>query len=378
MLAVGIVVDDAIVVVENVERNLRLGLSPRDAAHRTMDEVGGALLAIALTLCAVFIPSAFISGISGQFFRQFAVTIAASTIISCFVSLTLSPALCALLFLPHEAHAPVGRRFLPARLIAGFFAGFNRGFEWLSDRFGRLAARLIRMTAVVLVAYAGLIGLTAWQFSRAPTGFIPELDQGYLITVMQLPPGASLTRTDAVVREATQIILDTPGVRNAVVFAGLDGASLTNASNAGTIFSGLRPFEDRKTPEAERPRHPGVAAAAPIGDPGRVHHRAGAAPGQRHRQLRWVQDDDRGPAGCRRHRIGRGGAGHVRLRQRDARPGRRVHPVQQRHADGLRRHRPGARGEARRGAGEDIRGAAGSISAQPTSTTSTTSAAPTR
>jgi len=253
VLAVGIVVDDAIVVVENVERNLRLGLSPRDAAHRTMDEVGGALLAIALTLCAVFIPSAFISGISGQFFRQFAVTISASTVISCFVSLTLSPALCALLFLPHAAHAPAERRSLPARLVGGFFAGFNRGFEWLSDRFGRLAARLIRMTAVVLVAYAGLIGLTAWQFSRAPTGFIPELDQGYLITVMQLPPGASLTRTDAVVRQATKIILDTPGVRNAVVFAGLDGASLTNASNAGTIFSGLRPFEDRQAPGLSGP-----------------------------------------------------------------------------------------------------------------------------
>ena len=247
VLAVGIVVDDAIVVVENVERNLRRGLTPREAAHTTMDEVGGALLAIALTLCAVFIPSAFISGISGQFFRQFAVTIAASTVISCFVSLTLSPALCALLFKPHAAPPPAICRSLLVRPVMAFFSGFNRGFEWLSDRFGRLAARLIRMSAVVLVAYAGLIGLTGWQFSRAPTGFIPELDQGYLITVLQLPPGASLTRTDAVVRRATKIILDTPGVRNAVVFAGLNGASLTNASNAGTIFSGLRPFEDRRT-----------------------------------------------------------------------------------------------------------------------------------
>ncbi|WP_428485888.1 efflux RND transporter permease subunit [Rhodopila sp.] len=247
VLAVGIVVDDAIVVVENVERNLRLGLTPRQAAHRTMDEVGGALVAIALTLCAVFIPSAFISGISGQFFRQFAVTIAASTVISCFVSLTLSPALCALLFKPHVTHPTAERRSLLVRPVVAFFTGFNRGFEWLSDRFGRLAARLIRMTALVLVAYAGLIGLTGWQFSRAPTGFIPELDQGYLITVLQLPPGASLARTDAVVRQATNIILGTPGVRNAVAFAGLDGASLTNASNAGTIFSGLRPFEDRKT-----------------------------------------------------------------------------------------------------------------------------------
>ena len=253
VLAVGIVVDDAIVVVENVERNLRLGLTPREAAHRTMDEVGGALLAIALTLCAVFIPSAFISGISGQFFRQFAVTIAASTIISCFVSLTLSPALCALLFKPHMEHAPTKRRSLLSRMVGGFFAGFNRGFEWLSERFGRLAARLIRMTAVVLVAYAGLIGLTAWQFSRAPTAFIPELDQGYLITVMQLPPGASLTRTDAAVRQAVKIILATPGVRNAVAFAGLDGASLTNASNAGAIFSGLLPFDERQAPGLSGP-----------------------------------------------------------------------------------------------------------------------------
>ena len=259
VLAVGIVVDDAIVVVENVERNLRLGMSPREAAHRTMDEVGGALIAIALTLCAVFIPSAFISGISGQFFRQFAVTIAASTVISCFVSLTLSPALCAILFRPHETHdgvahddaahdgaAPGGvRRSLLARPVVAFFRGFNRGFEWLSERFGRLTARLIRLSALMLVAYALLIGLTGWQFSRAPTGFIPELDQGYLITVLQLPPGASLARTDAVVREAIDVILATPGVEHAVAFSGLDGATLTNAPNAGAIFSSLKPFAER-------------------------------------------------------------------------------------------------------------------------------------
>ena len=161
VLAVGIVVDDAIVVVENVERNLRLGLSPREAAHRTMDEVGGALLAIALTLCAVFIPSAFISGISGQFFRQFAVTISASTVISCFVSLTLSPALCALLFKAHDAHgsdAPAGRRpvlALLSRPVVVFFAGFNAAFEWLSVRFGRLTAGLIRLSAGALPALGG-------------------------------------------------------------------------------------------------------------------------------------------------------------------------------------------------------------------------------
>ena len=256
VLAVGIVVDDAIVVVENVERNLRLGMSPREAAHRTMDEVGGALIAIALTLCAVFIPSAFISGISGQFFRQFAVTIAASTVISCFVSLTLSPALCAILFKPHvdstgphgtsmEPNGATARRSLLARPLLAFFAGFNRGFEWLSERFGRLTARLIRLSALMLVAYALLIGLTGWQFSRAPTGFIPELDQGYLITVLQLPPGASLARTDAVVRQAIGIITATPGVEHAIAFSGLDGATLTNASNSGAIFSGLGPFASR-------------------------------------------------------------------------------------------------------------------------------------
>ena len=246
VLAVGIVVDDAIVVVENVERNLRQGMTPRQAAHRTMDEVGGALVAIALTLCAVFIPSAFISGISGQFFKQFAVTIAASTVISCFVSLTLSPALCAILFKAH-AHDPAPRRrSLLVRPVAAFFDGFNRGFEWLSDRFGRLTARLIRASALMLVAYAALIGLTGLQFSRAPTGFIPELDQGYLITVVQLPPGASLTRTDAVVREATKIILETPGVAHAVAFSGFDGATFTNAPNAGAIFSPMKPFADRE------------------------------------------------------------------------------------------------------------------------------------
>jgi HAE1 family hydrophobic/amphiphilic exporter-1 len=244
VLAVGIVVDDAIVVVENVERNLRKGMSPREAAHRTMDEVGTALLAIALTLCAVFIPSAFIGGISGQFFRQFAVTIAASTVISCIVSLTLSPALCALLFKSHaeDAHA---RHSLLARPLFAFFRGFNRAFAWLADSYGRLTGRLARIGAIMLVIYAGLIGLTGFEFSQAPTGFITNQDLGYLINVIQLPPGSSLTRTDAIVRQATKIILDTPGVANAVPFAGFDAATFTNASNAGAIFAPLKPFEER-------------------------------------------------------------------------------------------------------------------------------------
>jgi hydrophobe/amphiphile efflux-1 (HAE1) family protein len=243
VLAIGIVVDDAIVVVENVERLIREGMSPRDAAHETMNEVGGALIAIALVLTAVFVPAAFIAGISGQFFRQFAVTIASATVISCVVSLTLSPALCALLFKPHEASEPRGSAL--TRPIRGFFRGFNTGFDRLSSGYGRLTGGLVRRGAIVLVVYAGLIGLTGWQFERAPTGFIPQQDLGYLITVIQLPPGASLERTDRVVREATDIILGTEGVAHAVPFAGFDAATFTNAPNAGAIFVPMLPFADR-------------------------------------------------------------------------------------------------------------------------------------
>ena len=244
VLAVGIVVDDAIVVVENVERNLRLGLSPREAAHRTMDEVGGALIAIALTLCAVFVPTAFISGISGQFFRQFAVTIAASTIVSAFVSLTLSPALCALLFKPHE-ETHTDQVPLIVRPIVGFFNLFNRTFNWLSEGYARLIGRLLRIGTLMLVVYAGLIALTGVQFTRAPTGFIPDQDLGYLISIYQLPPGSSLARTDEVIREATERLKKVPGVANEVAFAGFDGATFTQASNAGAIFINMKSFEER-------------------------------------------------------------------------------------------------------------------------------------
>jgi HAE1 family hydrophobic/amphiphilic exporter-1 len=234
VLAVGIVVDDAIVVVENVERNLREGLSPRDAAHVTMDEVGSALISIALVLCAVFIPAAFIPGISGQFFKQFAVTIAASTVISLIVSLTLSPALCALLFRPHEEEMG-----LPV------FKAFNRGFERLAGGYGSLTRAVVRKSAIMLVLYAGLIGMAGLEFMSTPKGFIPDQDQGYLINVVQLPAGASLSRTDAVVRRATDIMLETPGIAHAVPFAGLDISTFTNSSNAASIFAVLDPFEAR-------------------------------------------------------------------------------------------------------------------------------------
>src|SRR5258706_8146676 len=238
VLAVGIVVDDAIVVVENVERNMRDGLSPVEAAHRTMDEVGGALISIALTLCAVFVPSAFISGISGLFFRQFAVTISASTIISCFVSLTLSPLLSAALFKAHYEH-DLSRASLARRLLYRAFNRFNRGFDRLSSGYGNLTRRLVRGAITVLVIYAGLIGAAALEFSKTPTGFIPEQDQGYLISVVQLPAGSALDPTERVVRRGIDIILWTKGVEHVAPFAGLDATTFTVASNAATTFSAL-------------------------------------------------------------------------------------------------------------------------------------------
>jgi HAE1 family hydrophobic/amphiphilic exporter-1 len=243
VLAIGIVVDDAIVVVENVERNIREGLSPRDAAYRTMEEVGGALIAIALVLSAVFIPSTFLTGILGQFFRQFAVTIATATVISLIVSLTLSPALCALLFRPHEPEPKRQNAFV--RPVVAFFNGFNRAFEWISSRYGALTGRLVRISGFMVVIYLGLIGITIYEFSRAPTGFIPQQDQGYLINIIQLPPGASLARTDEVARKVTKMVLSTPGIAHAVPIVGLDGATFTTAPNAAVVFTPLDDFKQR-------------------------------------------------------------------------------------------------------------------------------------
>jgi hydrophobe/amphiphile efflux-1 (HAE1) family protein len=247
VLAVGIVVDDAIVVVENVERNIAVGMTPKEAAHRTMDEVGSALVSIALTLCAVFVPSAFLSGISGQFFRQFAVTIAASTVISCFVSLTLSPALCALLLHSHDPHE-ARRATLAERLLRTAFGYFNHGFERMSNAYGALTRRLVRALAVVVAVYVALIATAGFEFGREPTGFIPEQDQGYLITVLQLPPGSSLQRTEQVVKRAADIILKTSGIEHVAPFAGLDATTFTVASNAGTIFSGLPSLYNHNIP----------------------------------------------------------------------------------------------------------------------------------
>ncbi len=242
VLAVGIVVDDAIVVVENVERKLREGLSPLQAARVSMDEVGTALIAIALVLMSVFVPTAFIGGITGQFYRQFAVTIASATAISLFLSLTLSPALCALLFRSHGEHARSSILMAP---VHGFFRLFDWAFDAFARGYGHLVRGLARRWAIVLIAYVGLIGFAAWFVPSLPTGFIPNLDRAILILSIQLPPGASLARTDAVVQRAIDLTMQAPGVKYSNAFTGRNGATFTSATNAGLLFLVLDDFEDR-------------------------------------------------------------------------------------------------------------------------------------
>src|SRR5690606_31989030 len=245
VLAVGIVVDDAIVVVENVERNIRAGLSPREAAHRTMDEVSGALIAIGLVLLSVFVPTAFVSGIPGLFYRQFAVTISATAVISLLLSLTLTPAMAALLLRPHDAHAAdSGSKWLAPLRLAG--STFNRYFDKLGDRYGQLTARTVRHAALMLVLYAGLIGITVWRFVATPTGFIPEQDQGALIGVISLPPGASSERTNEIMQQAMAIVEDMPGIDEVVAFSGFNAASSSLESTSGALFARLAPFEQRE------------------------------------------------------------------------------------------------------------------------------------
>ena len=206
-----------------------------------MDEVGGALIAIALVLCAVFVPSAFITGISGQFYRQFALTIVGATIISLIVSLTLSPALCALLLKPHgeEHHS---RWSAPIR---GFFRQFNRGFDAVVRGYGWLTVRVVRFAAIMLLLYVGILAFGLNEFRKTPIGFIPQVDRGYIIVATQLPPGASLARTDAVNRRIVDIALKTPGVLGAMNIVGFSGATFTNASNSGAMFLVLDPFAKR-------------------------------------------------------------------------------------------------------------------------------------
>jgi hydrophobe/amphiphile efflux-1 (HAE1) family protein len=252
VLAIGIVVDDAIVVVENVERNIALGLSPVDATRRAMNEVTSPIIATALVLCAVFVPTAFISGLTGQFYKQFAITIAISTVISAFNSLTLSPALCAVLLRDH--HAP--KDWLARAMDKGFgwfIAPFNRFFAWSGNKYSAGVGKVIRKSAIALILYAGLVALTGWGFYKVPTGFVPTQDKQYLVAFAQLPDGASLDRTEAVIRRMSDLGLKTPGVQNAVQFPGLSISGFSVAPNAGIIFFGLKPFEERKGPNLSGP-----------------------------------------------------------------------------------------------------------------------------
>ncbi|MGA8770856.1 MAG: multidrug efflux RND transporter permease subunit [Rhodomicrobium sp.] len=244
VLAVGIVVDDAIVVVENVERKIEHGLSPKDAAFATMDEVGVALISIALVLCAVFIPTAFLQGIVGQFYRQFALTIAVATVISAFNSLTLSPALCALVLRSQEKKEQKPR-FDVSFLTNWFFNGFNWVFRALEHGYSKFVGVIIRVTPLMLLIYAGLIGTAAYLFVTVPKGFIPQQDQGYLVVSFNLPSGSSLTRTSEVIQNAQKEILSTPGIAHAPAFAGFSGATRTNAPDVGAIFAVEAPFEER-------------------------------------------------------------------------------------------------------------------------------------
>jgi hydrophobe/amphiphile efflux-1 (HAE1) family protein len=242
VLAIGIVVDDAIVVVENVERNIAGGLSPRDAARATMDEVGGALIAMALVLAAVFIPAAFVSGTTGQFFRQFALTIATATLISALVSLTLSPALATLMLRPQGAGGESGPG---KRAMARLFGAFNSGLGALTGRYAALVGSIVRRGGIVALLYLGLMALTGLQFNAVPGGFIPDQDQGYAIISIQLPPGSELERTESVLKDAVDRLGEIDGIANTVAFAGFSGATFSNAPNAAAVFAAFDDFDYR-------------------------------------------------------------------------------------------------------------------------------------
>ncbi|MBV8852094.1 MAG: efflux RND transporter permease subunit, partial [Sinobacteraceae bacterium] len=247
VLAIGIVVDDAIVVVENVERHIANGQSPLAATKSAMAEVSRPIIAITLVLSAVFVPVAFVPGLTGEFYRQFALTIAISTVISAFNSLTLSPALAAVLLKPHGAKRDALTRLMD-RVFGRFFARFNRGFERAGNGYSRATTTIVRRTGIALIVYGGLIALTWLGFSGVPGGFIPDQDKQYLIAIAQLPPAATLDRTDEVVRKIGEVAMKQPGVEHAVQFSGLSVNGFTPSSSAGIVFLGLEDFDKRTTP----------------------------------------------------------------------------------------------------------------------------------
>jgi len=248
VLAIGIVVDDAIVVVENVERWLERGLPAKEAARRAMDEVTSPVLAVAIVLCAVFVPCAFITGISGQFFRQFAVTIAVSTVISAFNSLTLSPALAALLLRPREAKRDVLSRLLDFSL-GWFFRLFEMTFSVATNFYVKIVGWFLRLSFIVLLVYVGLLGLTYFVFDKMPTGFIPQQDQGWLLVNVQLPDSSSVERTREVMSRVEKLARETPGVAHTVAISGQSVLLTANSANFGSMFVVLDSFDKRKTPD---------------------------------------------------------------------------------------------------------------------------------
>ncbi|MBD8235954.1 efflux RND transporter permease subunit [Pseudomonas fluorescens] len=248
VLAIGIVVDDAIVVVENVERNIELGLEPLPATQKAMSEVTGPIIATALVLCAVFIPAAFISGLTGQFYKQFALTIAISTVISAFNSLTLSPALAALLLRSHNAPKDCVSKALDKLFGGWLFRPFNRFFEKASHGYVGTVRRVIRGSGIALLLYAGLMVLTWFGFAHTPTGFVPSQDKQYLVAFAQLPDAASLDRTEDVIKRMSDLALKQPGVESTAALPGLSINGFTNSTNNGVIFVALKPFDERKDP----------------------------------------------------------------------------------------------------------------------------------
>jgi multidrug efflux pump len=251
VLAIGIVVDDAIVVVENVERNIEAGLSSRDATLKAMQEVSGPIIAIALVLCAVFVPLAFVPGLTGQFYKQFAVTIAISTVISAFNSLTLSPAMSALLLRPHGA--PKDKLTVAIDALFGrFFSLFNHLFGRYSASYGRSVGGVVKHKTKSLLFYAVLLALASLLFTRIPAGFVPAPDKQYLIGIAQLPAGASIDRTEEVIRRMSDIALKVPGIANSVAFPGLSIAGFSASPNEGIVFFGLDDFEKRTTPDKSK------------------------------------------------------------------------------------------------------------------------------
>jgi multidrug efflux pump len=245
VLAIGIVVDDAIVVVENVERNIEAGLTPREATYRAMREVSGPIIAIALVLVAVFVPLAFISGLTGQFYRQFAVTIAISTVISAINSLTLSPALAALLLRGHDQPKDALTRGMD-KAFGWLFRGFNKFFHRGSEAYSGGVKRVISRKTLMLVIYLALVGVTFGLFKAVPSGFVPAQDKQYLIGFAQLPDGATLDRTDEVIQRMGEIMKKNPNVEDAIAFPGLSINGFTNSSNSGIVFATLKPFDQRK------------------------------------------------------------------------------------------------------------------------------------